>query len=72
MWSSSRWLTDGLDERFTGHWKTGNIYLFSASVKLPTYEKACNDIPFATPNDDDQNNTSDDAPQQVITIFFLK
>ena len=39
--------------------------IFSASVKLPTYEKACNDIPFATPNDDEQNNT-DDAPQQVI------
>ena len=46
--------------------------IFSASVKLPTYEKACNDIPFATPNDDDQNNTSDDAPQQVVTIFFLR
>jgi len=47
---------------------------YSASVKLPTYEKACNDIPFATPNDDDQNNTSDDAPQQnpPLTSEFLR
>jgi len=46
---------------------------YSASVKLPTYEKACNDIPFATPNDDDQNNT-DDAPQQnpPLTSEFLR
>ena len=45
-------------------WVSSTEIIFSASVKLPTYEKACNDIPFATPNDDEQNNT-DDAPQQV-------
>ena len=48
-------------------WVSSSEIIFSASVKLPTYEKACNDIPFATPNDDEQNN-NDDAPQQV----FLK
>lgn len=46
-------------------WVSSTEMIFSASVKLPTYEKACNDIPFATPNDDEQNN-NDDAPQQVF------